>query len=131
MEGTITRAQLQLPKSVISNVLPSILISNDLSLSNSLDDSTFYSSYIKEEFSLYYFLFGTVLVSLLFMYGLIRIFLLGMPSRNAEMVGHCLALKTISLVVYPTYAEYVSFCLGFMTVDLPWLNNLLPVSFAN
>ena len=32
----------------------------------------------------------------------------------------------MSAVVYPTYAEYVDFCLGFMTPDLPWLNNLIP-----
>ena len=34
-------------------------------------------------------------------------------------------------MVFPTYAEYVNFCLGFMVVDLPWLNDLLPESFAN
>jgi uncharacterized membrane protein len=42
-----------------------------------------------------------------------------------------LALKTLSLVVFPTYAEYVNFCLGFMVVDLPWLNNLLPSLMTN
>ena len=54
-----------------------------------------------------------------------------MYSRNVELAGHILALKTISLVVYPTYAEYVNFCMGFMIVDLPWLNRLLPESFNN
>ena len=54
-----------------------------------------------------------------------------MYSRNVELAGHCLSLKTVSLVVFPTYAEYVNFCLGFMVVDLPWLNGLLPESFAN
>ena len=34
-------------------------------------------------------------------------------------------------MVFPTYAEYVNFCLGFMVVDLLWLNDLLPESFAN
>ncbi len=35
------------------------------------------------------------------------------------------------LVVFPTFAEYVNFSLGFMSVDLPWLNKLLPDAFFN
>ena len=54
-----------------------------------------------------------------------------MYSRNVEIAGHVLALKTMSIAVYPTYAEYVNFCLGFMIVDLPWLNNILPEVFAS
>ena len=119
-------ASLSLPKSVVNNVLPSVLLSTDLSMTNSLDDSNFYPSFVSQKYSLYYYLFGVVIVGLLFFYGLARATCLGMYSRNAELVGHCLALKTVSLVVYPTYAEYVNFCLGFMVVDLPWLNLLLP-----
>lgn len=131
MQQTAAQASLSLPKSVINNVLPSILISTDLSMSNSLDDSTFYISYVKSSYSLHYYLFGVITISTLFFYGLIRVACLGMYSRNIELVGHLLALKTVSLVVYPTYAEYVNFCLGFMVVDLPWLNYYLPDSFAN
>ena len=54
-----------------------------------------------------------------------------MYSRNCEIVGHVLALKCFSLVVFPSYAEYVNFCLGFMVVDLPWLNVMLPSAVAN
>ena len=131
MQQTSMQAGISLPKSVINNVLPSVLLSSDLSMSNNLDDSTFYVSFVKESFSLYFFIFGTVVVSTLFIYGFLRAACLGMYSRNVELAGHCLALKTVSLVVFPTYAEYVNFCMGFMVVDLPWLNNLLPEVFAN
>ena len=73
-------------------------------MSNDLDDSTFYVSYVNEQFSLYFFIFGVVIIVSLFLYGLFRASCFGMYSRNIELVGHCLALKTISLVVYPTYA---------------------------
>ena len=131
MQQTTMQASISLPKSVINNVLPSVLLSSDLSMSNSLDDSTFYVSFVNQSFSLYFFIFGTSIIGLLFIYGFMRACCLGMYSRNVELVGHCLALKTVSLVVYPTYAEHVNFCLGFMVVDLPWLNKLLPEVFAN
>ena len=82
MQQTAMQASISLPKSVVSNVLPSVLISGDLSMSNSLDDSTFYVSFVKESFSLYFFIFGTVVVSLLFVYGCLRATCLGMYSRN-------------------------------------------------
>ena len=46
MQQTTMQASISLPKSVINNVLPSVLISSDLSMSNSLDDSTFYVSFV-------------------------------------------------------------------------------------
>ena len=80
---------------------------------------------------MYYFVFGVVIVLFSLVYGLSRASCLGMYSRNLEFYGHVLALKSMSLVVFPTYAEYVNFCLGFMTADLPWLNNKLPDIFGN
>lgn len=44
---------------------------------------------------------------------------------------HIFSIKTIPLIVYPTYAEYINFALGFMAVDLPWLNKLLPESMIS
>jgi len=41
-------------------------------------------------------------------------------------MGHIFCIKTIPLIVYPTYAEYINFALGFMVIDLPWMNKLLP-----
>lgn len=42
-----------------------------------------------------------------------------------------MALKAMPLVVYPTFAEYVNFSLGFLAADLPWLSKVLPDSFFN
>jgi len=41
------QASLSLPKTIINNVLPSILVTSDLSLSYSLKDSTFYVTYVR------------------------------------------------------------------------------------
>lgn len=46
-------------------------------------------------------------------------------------MGHILSIKTIPLIVYPTYAEYINFSLGFMALDLPWLNKLLPIEIIS
>ena len=97
------QASLSLPKSVINNVLPSVLVTSDLKMNYDMSDSTFYVTYVKESFSLYFFLFGTIVVTFCFLYGIIRV-CLGFYSRNSELIGHAFALKTISLVVFPTYA---------------------------
>jgi hypothetical protein len=52
-------------------------------------------------------------------------------DRHGEIVGHILALKTIPLIIYPTYAEYLDFSMGFMTPDLPWLSYYLPKIMTN
>ena len=125
------QSSLSLPKSVINNVLPSVLISQDLSMSYSLNESEFYITYVNSQYSYYFYIFGLLVVIFCLIYGFCRATCLGLYSRNIEIFGHALALKTMSLVVFPSYAEYVNFCLGFMAVDLPWLNNMLPGVFAN
>lgn len=37
-------------------------------------------------------------------------------------MGHIFAIKSLSIALYPTFGEYVNYCYGFMTADLPWLN---------
>jgi hypothetical protein len=70
-------------------------------------------------------------VGLLFVYGLARATCLPLMGRNVEIAGHLFALKAMPLVVFPVYAEYVNFSLGFMAVDLPWLNSKLPSFMYN
>ena len=50
--------------------------------------------------------------------------LLTVPTSHnlGQIIPHILALKTGALILYPTYGEYVDFCSGFMTADLPWAN---------
>ena len=73
-----------------------------------------------------FYLYGLSLTVLLFLYSLIRGICYPHFSRHAEISGHLFALKTIPLLVYPTFAEFINFSLGFMTVDMPWLNEMLP-----
>lgn len=39
-----------------------------------------------------------------------------------HIIPHIFALKAGALILYPTYIEYINYCTGFMTADLPWLN---------
>lgn len=43
-------------------------------------------------------------------------------STHGHIMGHIFAIKSISIALYPTFGEYVNYCYGFMTADLPWLN---------
>jgi hypothetical protein len=38
------------------------------------------------------------------------------------MISHVLLLKTAALAVFPSYAELIDYCSGFMIADMPWLN---------
>jgi len=98
------QTSLSLPKSVINSVLPSILISQDLSMSYNLNDSTFYVTYVQEQYAYYFFIFGVIVVGFCLVYGFCRATCLGLYSRNIELLAHAVALKSMSLVVYPTYA---------------------------
>lgn len=100
-------------------------------MSYHLDASEFYTSYVLKNFRLNFYLFGLVVVGLLFLYGFVRSVCYPLFGRNIEIAGHLLAIKTMPLVVYPTYAEYVNFSLGFMAADLPWITKMLPESFFN
>ena len=39
-----------------------------------------------------------------------------------NIIPHVLAFKVGALLLFPTYLEYVQYCLGFMTADFPWAN---------
>jgi len=47
----------------------------------------------------------------------------GKGTDKGELLAHILLLKSPVLMLYPTYAELVDYCGGFMLADLPWLNN--------
>lgn len=38
------------------------------------------------------------------------------------IMPHVFANKVPALIIHPTFVEFVSFCYGFMTADLPWAN---------
>ncbi len=94
---------------MVNTVLPSLLVTSDIEMSYKLDESEFYPSFVQENFSLKYYFFGIAVVSILFVYGCVRSLCYPLIGRNIEFAGHIMALKAMSLVVYPTYAEYVNF----------------------
>jgi hypothetical protein len=83
MNELTSSASLSLPKAVVNNVLPSILLSSDLSMSYSMNDSQFYVTYVQETFQFYYYIFGVVVVSLCLLYGFCRATCLSLYSRNS------------------------------------------------
>jgi hypothetical protein len=42
---------------------------------------------------------------------------------KGQLIAHILLLKTPILMIYPTYAEFIDYCQGFMIADMPWINN--------
>ena len=46
-------------------------------------------------------------------------------KHKSGLLPHILALKVCCLIVYPAFFAYISFCKGFMSVDLPWANKLI------
>jgi hypothetical protein len=59
---------------------------------------------VQASYSLSFYLFGLAVTILLFLYGFCRATCLTLYGRNVEIAGHIFALKTLSAVVYPTYA---------------------------
>lgn len=48
-----------------------------------------------------------------------------------HIIPHIFALKAGAMILYPTYREYINYCTGFMTADLPWINDILGEIFGN
>jgi hypothetical protein len=57
--------------------------------------------------------------------------LLPLSKERGAILPHIFAIKCAALAIYPTYAEYVNYCYGFMTADLPWFNSFLGDKFGN
>lgn len=61
----------------------------------------------------------------LLVFYLVKGVVLDVKGRDkGELIAHILLLKTPVLMLYPTYAELLDYCSGFMLADMPWLNNL-------
>ena len=123
---------ISIPQGTLATILPELTTTSDYVASDSLDDPEFYSSYIKEHHQMYWYLVGVIYLSLWVLYCLIRAYRYPFLTRHSsEIIPHLLMVKTVPLVIYPTYAEYVSYGLGFMAIDLPWVNELLPSTMAD
>ena len=52
-------------------------------------------------------------------------------KERGSIIPHILSVKCASLILYPTYSEYINYCYGFMTADLPWLNKYFGTVMGN
>lgn len=71
----------------------------------------------------YYHFFGLFVSIFLLLFYLIKATLTDPNFKDkGQLIPHILLYKSIVLAVYPAYGELISYCAGFMTADLPWLN---------
>lgn len=79
-----------------------------------------------------YEIIGIIFI-VLFLINYIVKFLCTLPhSRNRHtLLPHIIALKACCLIVYPSHFEYMSFCKGFMIVDIHWLNSVIAAELTD
>ena len=103
--------------------MPWAIHGGDLFLKNNINDPTFYASVIKDQ-NFGYYIFGTAVTILMLVIYFVKA-TVTVPSSldKGNLIPHILALKCPALILYPMSAEYINFCYGFMTADLPWINS--------
>jgi hypothetical protein len=102
--------------------MPNLKQVGDLYLTFPYLGSTFYQSFIRTR-NYYYFIFGLIVTLVIIIGFSIKSYysFFGRTDRGG-IIPHIFAIKCAALMLYPTYAEYVSYCYGFMMIDFPWVN---------
>lgn len=118
-------------QSVAQDVMPNVQQAGDLYLTYSLSDPSFYVSVLRNH-QYYYFIFGALVTLMLFIGFSIKLCcIVPRSSDRGAIIPHILAIKCGGLVLYPTYAEYINYCYGFMAADFPWLNPLMGTNYGS
>lgn len=120
---------LKMDQNIYQQILPDLDYSGAMTVGYSLNNPEFTNSYMQAEAGngyLAYEVIGIVFI-VLFLINYIVKFLCTLPqSRNRNtLLPHIVALKACCLIVYPSHFEYISFCKGFMIVDIYWLNSVI------
>ncbi len=119
---------VKMDEQVYREILPDLDYKGAMTVGYSLNNPEFMNSYVAAETGNKYLMFEVIGMAtiLLFLVNYVVKFLFTMPhSRNrATLLPHIIALKSCCLILYPSHFEYISFCKGFMVVDLPWLNSM-------
>ncbi len=69
---------------------------------------------------------GIIIILLFIINYFVKTFITLPQSKNKfGILPHIIALKACCLIIFPTFFEYISFCKGFMIIDLPWANKFL------
>lgn len=112
---------LSMQKPALKSILPSSTHSS-LSLAYNINRPEFVASTLKL-LPFYYHIFGIVVTVYMFLFYLARSLWWNPRGKDrGELAAHVLLVKSAALMVYPSYAEMVDYCWGFMVADLPWTN---------
>jgi hypothetical protein len=114
--------QLSMGEATLLEILPSATHGGNLQLSYNINQPEFLASTLQVRSYPYHF-FGYFLC----LYLLVFYFFKGvvLDSKNwdkGQIMAHVLLLKAPALAVYPSYAELIDYCAGFMAADLPWFD---------
>ena len=72
----------------------------------------------------YYHYFGYAVCLYMFVFYFAKSTIIYPEGRDkGQIIAHILFVKTPVFMVYPSYAEMMSYCYGFMAADIPWLNS--------
>lgn len=113
------------------DLMPSLDHMGDLYLDYPYSDPAFYQSYIRNR-TYNYYIFGLVITILLFIgYSVKLCCVIPRSQDRGRIIPHIFAMRCGALALYPSYAEYINYCYGFMTSDLPWLNSQFGEKMAN
>ena len=115
--------ELTMDESAVLTLLPASQHGGNLFLSYSTNDPVFIASTLRVYGFGYHYFGVCVAVLLLALCAVKGAVLDPNGSDKGQIAAHILLLKTPVLALYPTYAELLDYCAGFMFADLPWLNN--------
>jgi hypothetical protein len=115
--------QLFMGEATLLAILPSAIHGGNLQLSCNLNQPEFVASAMKSRNYPYHF-FGYFLCLCLFLFFFLKGVVLDSKGHDkGEIMAHLIILRAPALTVYPSYAELIDYCAGFMVADLPWLND--------
>ena len=114
---------LAMQSSAVKAVLPTTSQSGDLKLGYNINQPEFVASTLKL-YNHFFYIFGIVVTIYMFAFYFVKSVIIEPRGRDkGELIAHILLLKTPVLMVYPSYAEMINYCSGFMVADFPWLNS--------
>lgn len=118
-------------ETAVLTLLPASNHGGNLFLSYSAKDPTFIASTL-QLYDYKYHYFGICVTFILLVLFMVKGVVLDPNGKDkGQIIAHILLLKTPVLALYPTYAELIDYCAGFMFADLPWLNGYLADRFSD
>ena len=120
---------LGMDQNTVQTILPSSQ-GGDLKLSYNINQPEFVASTLRLH-SHFYYLFGIMVTIYIIIFYFLKAVVINPNGRDkGQLIAHILFMKTPALMIYPSYAELISYCSGFMISDMPWLNRFFGSSLS-